>query len=65
LSLEVAKPLGIWCGGGVTIVRNRTPDVRSADTFRGEEFRTVGIDSADGIVTCRVTPLTKKFEMMF
>ena len=51
LSLEVVKLLGIWHGGGVTIVRNRIPDVRGPDTLRGEELWTVGIDSANGVVT--------------
>ena len=60
LSLEVIKLLGIWRGGGVTVCRNRIFDVRSLDTLRGEEFRAIGIDSADGVVTCRANTVDKE-----
>lgn len=58
LSLEVVERLGIWGGGGgVTIVRNRTPDVRCLDALGGEKFRTIGIDGTDGIITLRVNTI--------
>ena len=60
LSLEVVKLLGTCRGGGVIRVQNRAPDIRSLDALRGEEFRTVGIDSADGIVTCRANTVDKE-----
>ena len=61
LSFKVVKFLGIWGGGsGITIVRTRILDVRSPDTPRGEEFRTVGIDGTDGIVTLWVNTVDKE-----
>jgi len=60
LSLEVVELLGIWGCGGVAIARNRTPDVRSLNTLRGEKFRTIRIDSTDSIVTLRANTVYKE-----
>ena len=61
LSLEIVELLGIWGSGGiVTIVRNRTPDVRSLDTLGREELWTISIDSTNGVVTLRVDTVDKE-----